>query len=266
MEGSSTVTGEKRRAGALDRAVLGQRGSADHPQLAAGEHRLEHVRGVHRALGAAGAEHHVQLVDEQDDPALGRRDLRQRGLEALLELAAVLAAGQHAREVERHDARAAERLGDIVLRDAQGQALHDRGLADAGLADQHGVVLAPAGEDLDGLLDLVRTPDDGVDAPGRRLGGQVTAELVERRGLRAAVLLRLLRHGLAEQLRCAGVAQRGGTPAAGAAEHDPDGAGAEAAVRAHVHVLHRRGLQISVGDTEISSHVTTQSDDGHRMR
>ena len=64
--------------------------------------------------------------------------------------------------------------------DAQGQALRDRGLADAGLADQHGVVLAAAGEDLDGLLDLLGAADDGVDAAARRVGGEVTAELVER--------------------------------------------------------------------------------------
>ena len=37
------------------------------------EHRFEHVAGVHRALGAApGADDRVQLVDEQQDPALGR--------------------------------------------------------------------------------------------------------------------------------------------------------------------------------------------------
>ena len=125
-------------------------------QLAAGEHRLEHVRGVHRALGAAGAEHRVQLVDEQDDPALGGDDLVERGLQPLLELAAELRAGDHAGEVERDHADVAQRLGDVALGDAQREALDDRGLADAGLADQHGVVLAPAGEDLDGLLDLAR--------------------------------------------------------------------------------------------------------------
>ena len=53
-------------------AVLVQRGRADAVQLAAGEHRLEHVAGVHRALGRAGADDGVQLVDEQQDPALGR--------------------------------------------------------------------------------------------------------------------------------------------------------------------------------------------------
>ena len=52
-------------------AVLVERGRADRAQLAAREHRLEQVGGVHRALGRAGADDRVQLVDEQDDLALG---------------------------------------------------------------------------------------------------------------------------------------------------------------------------------------------------
>ena len=47
-------------------AVLVERRRADRVQLAAGEHRLEQVGGVHRALGRAGADDGVQLVDEQD--------------------------------------------------------------------------------------------------------------------------------------------------------------------------------------------------------
>ena len=54
-------------------AVLVERGRADAVQLAAREHRLEHVRGVHRALGRARADDGVQLVDEQDDLALRTR-------------------------------------------------------------------------------------------------------------------------------------------------------------------------------------------------
>ena len=46
-------------------AVLVERGRADGVQLAAGEHRLEQVAGVHGALGRAGADDRVQLVDEQ---------------------------------------------------------------------------------------------------------------------------------------------------------------------------------------------------------
>ena len=172
----------RERAVTLDPAVLGQRGRADDAHLAAGEHGLEHVGGVHRALGVARAEDRVELVDEQQDPALGGDGLLERGLQPLLELAAVLGAGEHAGEVDGHDAHAAERRGHVALDDAAGEALDDRGLADAGLTDEDGVVLAAAGEDLDGLLDLLLAPDDGVDAALAGVGRQVAAELVQGRG------------------------------------------------------------------------------------
>ena len=50
-------------------AVLVERGRADRAQLAAREHRLEQVGGVDGALGGAGADDRVQLVDEEDDGA-----------------------------------------------------------------------------------------------------------------------------------------------------------------------------------------------------
>ena len=47
----------------------------------------------------------------------------------------------------------------------------DRGLADAGLADQHRIVLGPAGEHLDGAADFLVAADDRVElALARRLG------------------------------------------------------------------------------------------------
>ena len=72
-------------------AVLVERGRADHAQLAAGQHRLDHVAGVHRSLGGAGADDRVQLVDERDHLAGGVGDLLEHRLQPLLELAAVLA-------------------------------------------------------------------------------------------------------------------------------------------------------------------------------
>ena len=79
-------------------AVLVERRGADHPQLAAGQHRLEHVAGVHRGVAAgARADDGVQLVDERDDLAVGVLDLGEHGLEPLLELAAVLRARRPSR-------------------------------------------------------------------------------------------------------------------------------------------------------------------------
>ena len=53
--------------------VFVERGRADAMQLAARQRRLEQVGRVHRAVGLAGADQRVHLVDEQDDAAVRRR-------------------------------------------------------------------------------------------------------------------------------------------------------------------------------------------------
>jgi hypothetical protein len=171
-------------------------------------------------------------------------------------------------QIEGDQAGATQRRGDVVAGDAEREALDDRGLADAGLADQHGVVLAPPREDLDGLLDLRGAADHGVDAPGGRLGGQVAAELVERRRLR----LRLLRTGggHAAALRRhqpgrAGLADGGRAALDAVGGHHPhrprtlaaDGARAAAdgtrEVGEWVQVSDSKVEKISVGATEITN-------------
>ena len=94
-------------------AVLVQRGRADALQLAAGERRLEDVGGVDGALGGAGADERVQLVDEEDAVAAGAHLLDDL-LEALLELAAVLRAGDQRADVEREHALALQRLRHVA--------------------------------------------------------------------------------------------------------------------------------------------------------
>ena len=89
-------------------AVFVQCGRADHAQLAAGQHRLEHVAGVHRALALAGADDGVQLVEERDDLAVAALDLLEHALEPLLELAPVLRAGDHRAQVEADQPLAAQ--------------------------------------------------------------------------------------------------------------------------------------------------------------
>ncbi len=83
-------------------AILGERGRADALQLAAAESGFENIRRVHRALGGAGADDGVQLVDEKND-VLGALDFVHHGLDALFKLAAILRAGDHEREIKRDD-------------------------------------------------------------------------------------------------------------------------------------------------------------------
>ena len=131
----------------------------------------------------------MQLVDEQDRVA-GAAQLLDDLLEALLELAAVLGAGDERADVEGQDALVGERLRDVARDDALGEALGDGGLADARLADERRVVLGPARQDLDDPLDLLLAADDGIDLAGADGVRQVDAQLVD--GGRLAGALGLL--------------------------------------------------------------------------
>ena len=144
-------------------AVFVERGRADAVQLAARERGLQHVAGVHRALGLAGADHRVQLVDEEDDLAFLLREVVQHALQALLELAAELRAGDQRAHVEREDALVLEALRHLAVHDALREPLDDRGLADARLADQHGIVLGAPLQHLDRAADLVVAADHRIE-------------------------------------------------------------------------------------------------------
>ena len=169
-------------------AVLVQRRRADRAQLAARQRRLEHVRGVDRPLGPAGADDRVQLVDEEDDLAVALGDLLEHGLEPVLELAAVLGAGDQRADVEGDQPLVLQRLGDVAVDDAPRQPLDDRGLADARLADEHGVVLRAPREHLHHAADLLVPADHRVELAAARLLGQVAPEAQQR----LVLLLRVL--------------------------------------------------------------------------
>ena len=122
----------------------------------------------------------VQLVDEHDDVRVLGELLHDR-LEALFELAAILRAGDDQRDVERQEALVGEEVRHVAVDDLLRQALDDRGLADAGLADEDGVVLGAAAEHLLHALDLVLAPDQRVERVLHRRVGEVAAELGEQR-------------------------------------------------------------------------------------
>ena len=97
----------------------------------------------------------MQLVDEEDDAAFGGFDDFEDLLETLLEVAAVLRARYQRRHVQRKDHAAAQQRRRVLFGDALGDALGDGGLANAGFADQDGIVLETAREDAETLVDLL---------------------------------------------------------------------------------------------------------------
>ena len=162
-------------------------GRADAADRAAGQRRLEQVRGIHRAAGGgAGADHGVDLVDEHDRARIGL-DLLDHLLEPLLEIAAVARAGQQRAHVEREHGGVLQHVRHFAVDDAARQPFGDRGLADAGLADVERIVLLPPAQHLDGAVDLGLAADQRIDLAVLRLLVEVDAIGLER----IALLLRL---------------------------------------------------------------------------
>ena len=169
--------------------VLVERGGAHHSQTAPGEHRLQHVAGVHGAFGAAACTHdRVHFVDEGDDLAVGVLDLFEYRLQSLLELAAVLRAGDHRGEIEADEALVLEARGNVAFDDALGKPLDDGGLADPRLADQHRVVLRATTQHPDHPADLLIAADHRIEFALAGPLGEVEAEPLERLVLILGVL------------------------------------------------------------------------------
>ena len=108
----------------------------------------------------------VESVNEQD----GAGDIADPGHHPLqpLEIAAVAGPATSAPRSSVKMRAPFQGFGHLAFDDAQRQPLGDGGLANAGLADQHRVVLGPAAQDLDGAGDRVVTADDRIDLSGRR--------------------------------------------------------------------------------------------------
>ena len=208
--GSSTMTGWKRRSSAASFSMCLRYSSSVVAPMQCSSPRASIGFSMLPASiapsAAPGADDGVQLVDEQQDPALGRLDLLQHRLQALLELAAVLRARDERAHVEGEDRLVAQPLGHVAAHDALREALDDRRLADARLADQHRVVLGLAREDLDHAPDLGVAPDHRVEPPAARLGDEVAPVLLERlvgrlgRGARDALAAAHLGQRLEEAL------------------------------------------------------------------
>ncbi len=158
---------------------------ADTAQLAARKHRLDQVRGIHDAARCgARADDGMDLVDEQDCAGLAL-ELVDDTLEPLLEIAAILRPGNQRAHVERVDRAVAQHLGNAPLVNHARQPFGQRGLADAGLADEQRIVLAPPAENLHRPLDLGLPADQRIDLALRSLGIEVGRESLERTGLGA---------------------------------------------------------------------------------
>ena len=142
--------------------VFVQRRCADASQITARQRGFQHVGGIDRPFGAAGADQRVKLVDKQDDVGRFLNFLENR-FQTIFELAAIFRTRNHRAQIQRHDPLALQRLGNITRNDASRQTLDDCGLSNARLADQDGIVFGAARQNLHHAPDLLVTPDHRIE-------------------------------------------------------------------------------------------------------
>ena len=161
-------------------AILVERRRADASQFAAGEGGLEQVARADRALRRTRADDRVQFVDKQDHLAIARLHFAQHGLETILKLAPELRAGEQLTHVQRHDPLVTHPLWAIAVHDPQREALGDRRLAHARLANQHRIVLGAPAQHLHRAPNLLVTPDHRIELALLGLLRQVNRVLLQR--------------------------------------------------------------------------------------
>ena len=122
-------------------SVFVKGGGAYAVQLASGKHGLEQVACVHAALGFACAHYGVQLVDKEQDFALGLLDFLKHGFQPFLEFAAVFCAGDKGAHIKAEDGFILKTFGDVAAYYTLGKTFGNGGFTYAGFADEHGIVL-----------------------------------------------------------------------------------------------------------------------------
>ena len=158
-------------------AVFVNGGGTHQLQFAPRQHRLENVGGIHRALCRAGANEVVQLVNKKQD-VTGAGHLGQGIFHPFLKVAAILGAGHHPGQIQGEQTLFSQRLRHLTRGDALCQPLRHRGLAHPRLADEAGVILGAAAEDVDHPTDLLLPSHHGIQHPRPCQSGEIPPELV----------------------------------------------------------------------------------------
>ena len=167
-------------------------GGANALHLAACKGRLEHIGCIHASLRTASTDDGVYFVYVYDYVGIGFQ-FHEQVAHAFLKLSAELRSCHHAGHVQCENALAPQLARHLTLYDSLCQSLHNGALAHTGFANEYGIVLLSARQDLCYALHLLLSSHHGVQFAFACLLRQVYAEIVQDWG--AALVCLLFRQG-----------------------------------------------------------------------
>ena len=143
--------------------ILVEGGCTDGSQLATSQGWLQDVGCIHGTFATTCTYEGMNLIDEEDDVAVGVGYFLDNALQALLELTFVLSTSNECAHVERIELLVLQVLRHIATHDTLCKTLHDGGLTSTRLTYQDRVVLGTARENLKHTANLFVTANHWVE-------------------------------------------------------------------------------------------------------
>ena len=148
--------------------------------FAARKRRFQNIRRVERAFRGARADKCVQLVNEYDR-VLAFHQFFHDGLQSFFKLSAILCSCDDQRKVERKNSFVCKKRRNIAVGDALRESFHNGSFAYARFADEYGIVLRAAAQNLNDALDFSFASNQRIERTFRGSARQVAAEFRKQR-------------------------------------------------------------------------------------
>ena len=134
-------------------------------QFSSCQHRFQHIRRIHAAIGFARSDYCVELIDEKDDLSFRFLDRFKDVFQPFLKFAAVFRSRYKGTHIELEDLFVLKAYRHVAADDSARQTFNDSRLADTGLTDDDRVVFGSSRKDPDDPSDFAVTPDHRVEFP-----------------------------------------------------------------------------------------------------
>ncbi len=159
-------------------AVLVKRCCANALNFTACQSRFQHICCIQRACCAACSNNSVNFINEKYDIIYLGKFIQNR-LHAFFKLTAVFGSCHNRSDVETHHPFVEQNAGNFLLHNAQGKSFRNGRFPNSRLANQNGIVLFPAAQNLCKTLNFNVASYNRVEAVLFSQTGNICSEIIQ---------------------------------------------------------------------------------------
>ena len=131
-------------------------------ELSSRQSRLQHIASIHRAIGLTRTDHGMELIDKKNDLPFKLGHLGQQCFHALFKFTTKLGACNQGRHIKRQQPLPFDPFRDFSVDNPKRKTLHNGGLANTRLANEHRVIFGSALKHLNGPSNFIIPANDRI--------------------------------------------------------------------------------------------------------